>query len=410
MQRVTRDTRPAQDDPQALEQAMAIIVRHFPTSIAHLFATPRTGQDGVREWWSALQGQPRRYHELGADQQTALLRVYEQRQDALRQLVDELHARGQTQDAAVLRKLIGPANLEHLYSVNGDPLVVRWAEPAPPPTPPVSPPPPAPAVRPRRWIWLPWFLLPLLGLLLLALALWFGWPYLQRWYEHRQPASFACVKGSEAQPPEFSVVLDTSGSMQLGVAATPADEQWFFENIDNPAIDQQRVAEITRAPVRMDVAKQSLKQMINDLHPAIDMRIITFDGCRTPLDHGLFTPAQRPALISGIEGLVPNDGTALSASLEAAAKTMNGRDRDGVIVLFVDGADGCGQDACAVAQRIAREQPRLRVNLVNISNNSLASCIAESTGGRVYSGDNAAQVAAALKQASQEVSSSRNCD
>lgn len=409
MQRVTRDTRPAQDDPRVLEQAMAIIVRHFPASIAHLYATPRTGQDGVREWWSPLEGQPQRYHDLTGEQQTTLLRVYDQRQDALRQLVGELKERGQEQEASVLRALIGPANLEHLYSVNGEPLLVRWAQPAPVKPAPVAAA-PVPAPRPRRWIWLPWFLLPLLGLLLLALALWFGWPYLQRWYEQREPAKFACMKDDQALPPEFSVVLDTSGSMLLSVAATAEDEQWFFQNIADPAIDQARVAEVTRAPVRIDVAKQSLKQMVDDLHPAIDTRFITFDGCRAPLDHGLFTPAQRQALISGIEGLVPNDGTALSASLDLAAKSMNGRDRDGVIVMFVDGADGCGEDVCAVAQRIAQEQPRLRVNLVNISNNSLANCIADSTGGRVYSGDNAVQVAAALKQASQEVSSSNNCN
>jgi len=409
MQRVTRDTRPAQDDPRVLEQAMAIIVRHFPASIAHLYATPRTGQDGVREWWSPLEGQPQRYHDLTGEQQATLLRVYDQRQDALRQLVGELKERGQEQEASVLRALIGPANLEHLYSVNGEPLLVRWAQPAPVKPAPVAAA-PVPAPRLRRWIWLPWFLLPLLGLLLLALALWFGWPYLQRWYEQREPAKFACMKDDQALPPEFSVVLDTSGSMLLSVAATAEDEQWFFQNIADPAIDQARVAEVTRAPVRIDVAKQSLKQMVDDLHPAIDTRFITFDGCRAPLDHGLFTPAQRPALISGIEGLVPNDGTALSASLELAAKSMNGRDRDGVIVMFVDGADGCGEDVCAVAQRIAQEQPRLRVNLVNISNNSLANCIADSTGGRVYSGDNAVQVAAALKQASQEVSSSNNCN
>ncbi|MBA1324041.1 vWA domain-containing protein [Pseudomonas plecoglossicida] len=409
MQRVTRDTRPAQDDPRVLEQAMAIIVRHFPASIAHLYATPRTGQDGVREWWSPLEGQPQRYHGLTGEQQATLLRVYDQRQDALRQLVGELKERGQEQEASVLLALIGPANLEHLYSVNGEPLLVRWAQPAPVKPAPVAAA-PVPAPRPRRWIWLPWFLLPLLGLLLLALALWFGWPYLQRWYEQREPAKFACMKDDQALPPEFSVVLDTSGSMLLSVAATAEDEQWFFQNIADPAIDQARVAEVTRAPVRIDVAKQSLKQMVDDLHPAIDTRFITFDGCRAPLDHGQFTPAQRPALISGIEGLVPNDGTALSASLDLAAKSMNGRDRDGVIVMFVDGADGCGEDVCAVAQRIAQEQPRLRVNLVNISNNSLANCIADSTGGRVYSGDNAVQVAAALKQASQEVSSSNNCN
>ncbi|MFK4232326.1 VWA domain-containing protein [Pseudomonas guariconensis] len=413
MQRVTRDTSPAQDDPKPLEHAMAIIVRHFPPSIAHLFATPRTGQGGVREWWSELEGQPRRFHELDADQQQALLALYEQRQDAVRQLIGELQGRGQHEEATVLQRLIGPANVDNLYSINGYPLVVRWGQPVPPsataPVPP--PPPPAPVPVRRRWIWLPWLLLPLLGLLLLALALWFGWPYLQRWLDTRsvqQP--YACVKDAQVQPPEFAVVLDTSGSMRLSVEATAEDEQWFFQYINDLAVDPQRLAQITRAPVRMDVAKASLTHLIEDLHPAIDMRVVTFNGCRAPLDHGVFTPAQRPALIQGIQALEPNDGTALSASLDVAARAMDGRTRDGMIVMFVDGPDGCGQDACAVAERIAREQPRLRVNLINISNNSQANCIAERTGGRVYSADNASQMAAALKQASEEVSGSANCD
>ena len=124
----------------------------------------------------------------------------------------------------------------------------------------------------------------------------------------------------------------------------------------------------------------------------------------------MFKLAQRPALIEGIQALVPNDGTALAASLDMTARTMNGRDRDGMILMFIDGADGCEQDVCAVAQRIAREQPRLRVNLINISNSNLASCVAENTGGRIYSANDAEQIAAALKDASQEVSSTADCD
>lgn len=412
MQRVTRDTSPAKDDLRALEEAMAIIVRHFPPSIAHLFATPRNGKDGLREWWSDLQGQPHRYHDLGAEQQTALLRLYDERQEAVRQLVGKLEGLGQANEAALLRKLIGPANLDNLYSVNGQPLVVRWVEPAPVKPASVPVPPPAPVAR-RRWIWLPWFLLPLLGLLLLLLALawWFGWPHLQHWLASRDTTPFACVKDTRIQPPEFSVVLDTSGSMLLNVAATPEDEKWFFQHInDDPNIDQQRVAQLTQAPIRMDVAKSSLTHLINDLHPAVDMRVVTFDGCRAPLDHGVFKLAQRPALIEGIQALVPNDGTALAASLDVTARTMNGRDRDGMILMFIDGADGCEQDVCAVAQRIAREQPRLRVNLINISNSNLASCVAENTGGRIYSANDAEQIAAALKDASQEVSSTADCD
>ncbi|WP_442111316.1 VWA domain-containing protein [Pseudomonas sp. NUPR-001] len=411
MQRVTRDAGPDHSGLADLVQTIAIITKHFPPSVAQLYAVPRSGKDGVREWWTELEGQPRLYRELNADQQAGLLNVYEQRQDAIRQLAAELEQRGLSGEALNLRRLIGPANLDNLYSVNGQPLLVRWGEPVVAPAPPPAPPPPVAPVR-RRWIWLPWFLLPLLALLALLAALWFGWPYLARWFEG-EPAPtkpFACIKSPTVQPPELSVVLDTSGSMQLNVAATLDDEQWFFENQDNPAPDLVRLKRIMQGPIRMDVAKQSLTQMVNDLHPAIDMRIVTFDGCRTPVDHGVFNLAQRPALIQGIQGLVANDGTALSASLDMAARAMDGRNRDGVIVMFVDGADGCGQNVCEVAQRIAQEQPRLKVNLINISNNSLADCIATSTGGQVYSANDAAQLAVALEAASQDVSSKANCD
>ena len=410
MQRVIRDASTSQDGLASLEHTVAIIAKHFPPSVAHLYAVPRKGADGTREWWSELTGQPRQYRELNADEQQALLEIYAQRQDAVTQLANELERRGQGTEASALRRLVGPPNLDNLYSINGYPLLVRWGDPEPRPAQGPTSQAAAPIVRRRTWIWLPWFLLPLLLLLSLLLALWIGWPYLQRWLNTPQPQHFACVKDPQVQPPEFSVVLDTSGSMQLSVDATLEDEQWFFTLGQEDGADPERLARITQGPIRMDVAKSALSQMVNDLHPAIDMRIVTFDGCRAPIDHGQFSLAQRPALIRGIKGLVANDGTALTASLESAARTMNGRDRDGVIVMFVDGADGCGQNACDVAQRIAREQPRLRVNLVNISNNSLASCIADSTGGRVYSANNAVEMAKALQDASQEVSGSANCD
>ncbi|OLS59997.1 VWA domain-containing protein [Pseudomonas putida] len=458
MQRVIRDTSPSQDDPGLLEQGTALITRYFPPSVAHLFAIPRTGQDGTREWWSELQGQPQRYLDLNQEQQAALLGVYEQRQGALRQLVGELRGRGLEQEAAQVQRQIGPPKLENLYSVNGQPLVTRWSEPPPPP-PPVPPvaevPPPAPVVPPRRVFWLPWFLLPLLALLLLALLLWLAWPWLMRWLHPEAPvppvveppavsapapepvpepvlepkpepvpepvpapvkpdpapaAKPACTRPAQELPPEFTVVLDTSGSMNLSVEASDRDEQWFFKVLNKMAVpDPQRIAQITAEPVRIDVAKQGLTRLIDNLDSSIDMRVVTFDGCRAPVDHGLFVPSQRPALIRGIHNLKADDGTALAASLEVAAGKMNGRDRDGVIVMFVDGPDGCDRNVCEVAQNIARHQPRLKVNLVNISRNSEANCVAEATGGRVYTGDNAAQVAKALEQASREVTRGGNC-
>ena len=94
----------------------------------------------------------------------------------------------------------------------------------------------------------------------------------------------------------------------------------------------------------------------------------------------------------------------LAASLKKAARKVDGRNRDAVIVMFVDGDDGCDQNVCKVAQNIAIEQPRLHVNVVNIGDSSLSNCIAENTGGSIYSSRNASDLADALQAATQAVS------
>ena len=75
--------------------------------------------------------------------------------------------------------------------------------------------------------------------------------------------------------------------------------------------------------------------------------------------------------------------------------------------MFVDGDDGCNENVCKVAQKIAIDQPRLRVNVVNIGDSSLSNCIAENTGGSIYSSRNASDLGDALKNATQAVSA---CD
>ena len=63
-----------------------------------------------------------------------------------------------------------------------------------------------------------------------------------------------------------------------------------------------------------------------------------------------------------------------------------------------------------MSRQIAREQPRLRVNVVKIGAGGPSRCIAENTGGRVYNSTNAAELAKQLKLASKEVSSNAKCD
>lgn len=410
MQRITRDEHATSAGLDALKAKIALILKHFPPSVASVYAIPRLGSGDVVEWWTELGGQPTRFHELDEDRQVALLERYHQRQETLGLLADELVTRGQSEQAASLRTLIGPPDLNNLYSINGDPVVVRWGlapEPvvAPAPTPP---PVPRPVVVRRVWRGWPWLLL---GLLLLGLLLWALWhwrlPAMNLLPSQTHQVCRAKMPVGSELPPEFVVILDTSGSMNLNIDATKDDEDWYFKSRPQPEDDDPRTVKIFAAQTRLDVAKASLTGMINNLHPDIDTRLMTFAGCFRQPDHGVFNAAQRPQLIAGIQGLTANEGTPLASSLKKAARQVNGRDRDAVIVMFVDGDDGCNENVCKVAQNIAIEQPRLRVNVVNIGDSSLSNCIAENTGGSIYSSRNASDLANALKNATEAVS---ECD
>lgn len=412
MQRVTRDSATyPQQALTALDAKVELIRRHFPPSVASLYATPRTGDDGSLQWWSELAGQPHPYAELNADQQRRLLEKYQQRQHAIGHLADELQSRGQSDTATSLRSLIGAPDLANLYSLNDEPLVVRWGLP-PPPVVPAAPslqPQPTPVPRKRWWLRLPlwWLLLPLLLLLLLWL-LWFWRGYLLHLINPTPMTSYAC-QPEGARAPDFAVVLDTSGSMNLNIDASAEDERWINTLGGNLPDSNPRRARVLSEPTRLSVAKQAFSGMLDNLHPAIDTRLITFDGCYNQIDQGLFNQSQRAQLKRGVQQLGANDGTPLASSLELAASQVDGRLHDALIVMFVDGEDGCERNACAVSRSIARQQPRLRVNVVNISDSELSNCIAENTGGRVYTARNAAEVESMLRDASEEVSANPGC-
>lgn len=422
MQRVVRDTQANQEAAAVLEQTVALIRQHFPPSIAHLYAIPRQGREGVLEWWSELEGQPHLYASLDREHQAQLLKRYEERQGAVQQLAQELDRRGQAVAAQALNKLISAPDLNNLYSINGEPLVVRWGQPQPVPVPPKAPTPavvapkpapppprpPQPVPRRRPLVLWPW----LLGLLLLAALYWLYlcWPSVRHYWQ-TTTAPAVCTPGGAFQPSEFAVVLDTSGSMDERIRIKREGEQWYISLLRKvPLLEELLPYDSKQRISRMDVAKSSLNTVIQGLDKGINMRLVTFDGCRTPLDHGVFDPARRGDLITRINQLQPQGGTALGISLEAAASQMNGRDRDGVIIMFVDGSDSCGQSVCAVSRQIAEQQPRLRINIVNISASTGSNCAAENTGGRVYTANDAAAVASALQEATLEVSSTSGCN
>ncbi len=416
MQRITRETFTCSDDSlQQLTEGVALLQRHFPPSIASLFAIPRSGHDGNLQWWSELGGQPRPFAELNSQAQSQLLERLQQRQTAIEKLAAALQSGGQPQEAERLRFLLGCADTSNLYSLNDEPVLVRWGlPPRPDPasatvTPPVTPPP----VVKRRYFLIPWWLILLLLLPLLLFLLWWLWQWRGPYWglvdpDPRPVPSFTCTPAAE--PPDFVVVLDTSGSMNLNVTTSHQDERWYFERGTHLPKDHPRVKQLTTGPSRFEVAQRGLDQIINDLHPAIDTRLLTFNGCHSIRNHGLFSHAQHPQLRRELAGLTANGGTPLGISLQQAASLVDGRNKDAVILMFVDGEDGCEVDACTVAANIAREQPRLRVNVVNISDTRLSDCIAEHTGGQVFASTHTRRLLKQLRNAVNQVASDPACE
>lgn len=420
MQRILRDEGHVLVDPQQPAHRQALIHRYCPPSIGHLFATPREGRTGGLEWWTELPGQPRRLDELTGGEQAALKARLSQRLAALEGLIAELERRGDPA-AAELRALPMSPAPDTLYSVGGEPLLIRWtpiaskpgATQAPTPTRAAVPRAPAPARRQRRCVLPLW--LPLLGAMAL-LGLWlalYQWDRLSFfWPGHEEPVEpFAC-RDDDVPPPEFVAIFDTSGSMNLNISASKEDEQWFFgmpELVRAMRTNDARVQRLMASPSRLEVAQDAFAELVGAIDPGIDIGLVTYRGCGVPVVQGNFTAAQRPKLIDGVLSLKADDGTPLAASLRRAAEMVDGVDRDAVILAFVDGADGCNENQCEVARDIASRQPRLRVNVVDISGSGLSNCIAEQTGGRVFGSQDTRVITGMLKDAGREALNATYC-
>lgn len=411
MQRIVRENYSFYSSLEDLDEKVSLIRKHFPPSLASYFAHPRKGAGDKVEWWSPLGGQPIPYAQLSDGKKALLLEEVEQRKNSLKLLIDEFEKRNKTEAVSALSDLLGEPDLDHLYSINDAPVLVRWGPPPPAPVQaePVVTKPSSPvnkvhisSTRRERKFSYKWLLFPLLFLLLLALiwALFFN--------NYSKIPVYAC-QSDNVEPPEFVTVFDTSGSMNFNLETSVEDEEWFLDVGHRLPQSNDKIKHILAEPTRISVAKQSLSVMINGLHDDIDTHLVTFDGCIFQPSHGLYRSGKKNDLLKRIQGLKPHNGTPLAASLAYAASKVDGRNRDAMIVMFIDGVDSCGGDVCAVAKKISESQPRLSVNVVDIGNTSAPSCISKYTGGRVYKSSDAGDISDMLKKATREISAQSDC-
>lgn len=429
MQRLARIKNPYQPEQIVYaEHVIRLMNRHLPPTSRTLVALPTPIPDSESlDWLSARTGQIRAFAELNTGEQNQLLAQVQTHQRALTELQEKLAAKGDHNSASLIAQLLSSLDKAELFSVDGHPVCTNWLSP-PEAAPAATTAPLAPVAAPtiRSWRWL-WALLLLLLVLALLFAVWYFWlhkpkhaatptpppaPVSESVSPPTTPAqNYACMakQAHEVLPPDFTVIFDNSASMSLSLSVSREDELWYLGTDEFTLEELAKVKSLFTGISRFEVAQSSITDMIKTLHPDIATRLMSFGTCGTVYDHGVFSSQQQPQFIREVARLKPESATPSAQALYEAAQKMDGVERDGIIVLFIDGEDGCGDDICAVADLIAQEKPRIRVNVVDISNFGLSNCVAQKTGGRVYSSNNAVQINEMLKNSIQELSATPEC-
>ncbi|MFZ4833143.1 VWA domain-containing protein [Rouxiella sp. Mn2063] len=456
MNRIARQTIELSNATNALagySRLMSLLRQHLPARIATLYAQPRSDGAEVIEWLTETDGQALPFSTLPVGEAQNLRHIMQEKLAAVRQLAEQLapqlgedHA-----DVQLLRQASHVPDDSVIYVQNGQPVITCWGKPAP--ELPVAVPLAASvgatvATRRLRWWWL------LLLLLLLALLAWWFWPrtpdavpiaevepvklqviesapvgelpplgpstFVEPPVAPASPidkciaAEEAAGRGSEAAShckrlaldnvkslcpedrtaelaPQVVVILDASGSMILSMDATREE----LSRIDGDMLP----ANLIREPRRISVARKATSSIINQLPSDMTVGLVSAENCGVVKSSGFFSASQRPKLIRTINHIEPDGKTPLAEALRKAGKMVDGVNRDAIILLVSDGDETCGGDPCKVAAELKRLKPRLVVNVVDILGAGAGNCVAQSTGGKVFTANKSDEINDVMKKA-----------
>lgn len=239
MQRLTRSVPIDESTLAVYEETVAIIHHYLPPSLALLYATARRNAEGNLEWWTARQGLATPLSALSDAAQIDIQRKRQQYQDTIEGLIGQLTARGETKPAQALQILLTHSQSLGCYSVGGEPVLMNWAIPQQAsPTEILS--------TPSQRRILPWMLLGLMLLLMLALAAW--------WFRvHFQP----------------DAALPVESKIPAAVAdVTPKKTQLTQ---DNPSVNLSKIKDFGRIKVNL-TWQQGRNQQPVDLDVAAFIR------------------------------------------------------------------------------------------------------------------------------------------
>ena len=202
------------------------------------------------------------------------------------------------------------------------------------------------------------------------------------------------VKNSN--PSKMALIFDNSLSMTVTLAEPPSQVQQYFNYLTHgypsymPA--SERIAyekRMSRLPTRLSTSKKVALTSIDKIQQNINIALVALNSCSAADTTPFYNYSGRGALKSKINRLTPSaaggGGTPLYSGLEKASKMLDGVKRDDYILIISDGDDNCTRsNICTLANYIAAQKPRLKINIVDIAGEHKIDCVANATRGKVY--------------------------
>ncbi|WP_085247206.1 VWA domain-containing protein [Gilliamella mensalis] len=412
---------------------LALLKPHLTERTFSILAIPRLIDDNQYiGWYSSLEGQAILLSEVSDQSHKAKIeKTLQNRINDIEAAVKlmSITAEQQAFISSWLPRIKSLGN--HIYVINDEPVIVNTFED------PILPVPAS--VIPTKSFWRGWYFL-LLALLLLGLLgiLWYlFFPYgkekpvitdAEPVVNHSDkekksdlvvklepesilaPTSKNCITREEiannSDTPQMVMIFDNSASMTLTLLESQASINQYL-NTDWYSMSQQEAdayeKRMTRLPNRLSSSKKVALSSIDKIQPTVNIALVTLSACPIAQTTSFYHYENRGKLKDKISQLNPldnNSATPLYSGIKQASKMLDGVNHDDYILVISDGEDNCTKaNICALASKIAAEQPRLKINIVDIAGQHKIDCVANKTGGKVYIAQSPIQIVEQMNNA-----------
>ena len=159
---------------------------------------------------------------------------------------------------------------------------------------------------------------------------------------------------------------------------------------------------------KIEIAREALGELVDGWEDGRDVGLIAYGhrekgNCNDIEEVVPVGPLQPEKMKKVVQGLVPKGRTPLSAAVKLAAESLKFSEDKATVILISDGKETCNLDPCDVGSELESLGVDFTAHVIGfdvkkIEDQQGLRCLAENTGGRFISADNAAELNQALEQ------------